>query len=118
MAEERHSLDVLDNEAKIFAARREALNAQISLLNTQLAQLDAQVAGFDDQVKAEQAIIGTLNEELRAKRQLYNERYLEKSQILELERTLASHQATGAASNSPLPRPNSGPPSCICASRT
>ena len=71
---------------------REALNAQISLLNTQLAQLDAQVAGFDDQVKAEQAIIGTLNEELRAKRQLYNERYLEKSQILELERTLASHQ--------------------------
>ena len=92
LAENSHSADVLDNEERIFTARRDALNAQISLLNTQLAQLDAQVAGFDDQVKAEQAIIGTLNEELRAKRQLYKERYLEKSQILELERTLASHQ--------------------------
>lgn len=92
LAENSHSADVLDNEERIFTARRDALNAQISLLNTQLAQLDAQVAGFDDQVKAEQAIIGTLNEELRAKRQLYRERYLEKSQILELERTLANHQ--------------------------
>lgn len=92
LADESHSADVLDNEERIFTARLESLNAQISLLNTQLAQLNAQVAGFDDQVKAEQAIIGTLHEELRAKRQLYKERYLEKSQILELERTLASHQ--------------------------
>ena len=52
LAENSHSADVLDNEERIFTARRDALNAQISLLNTQLAQLDAQVAGFDDQVKA------------------------------------------------------------------
>ena len=43
-------------------------------------------------MQAEQSIIGTLNEELKAKRQLYEERYLEKSQILELERMLASHE--------------------------
>ncbi|MBO4369256.1 MAG: HlyD family type I secretion periplasmic adaptor subunit [Desulfovibrio sp.] len=84
--------DVLVSEEKIFAARHDALNAQISLLNTQLAQLDAQISGFEDQVRAERTIIGTLQEELQAKRQLYKERYLEKSQILELERNLASHQ--------------------------
>ena len=85
------STDVLDNEQKIFQARKEALRGQLSLLETQIAQLQAQVSGFEDQVKAESTIIGTLNEELRAKRQLYKERYLEKSQILELERNLASH---------------------------
>ncbi len=85
-----NSTDVLDNEQKIFLARREALRGQLSLLETQIAQLQAQVSGFEDQVRAETTIIGTLNEELRAKRQLYKERYLEKSQILELERNLAS----------------------------
>ncbi|MBO4300901.1 MAG: HlyD family type I secretion periplasmic adaptor subunit [Desulfovibrio sp.] len=92
MAELTHSLDVLENEKKIFVARQDSLNGQISLLKAQLAQLDAQVAGFEDQVKAEKVIIGTLNEELHAKRQLFKERYLEKSQILELERNQASHQ--------------------------
>lgn len=86
-----NSADVLDNEQKIFQARKEALRGQLSLLETQIAQLQAQVSGFEDQVRAETTIIGTLNEELRAKRQLYKERYLEKSQILELERNLASH---------------------------
>lgn len=86
-----NSTDVLDNEQKIFLARRDALNGQLSLLETQIAQLQAQVSGFEDQARAETTIIGTLNEELRAKRQLYRERYLEKSQILELERNLASH---------------------------
>ena len=92
LAEETSSADVLVNEGKIFAARRESLNAQVSLLKAQLAQLDAQVAGFDDQARAERTIISTLEEELRAKRKLFKERYLEKSQILELERNLASHQ--------------------------
>ncbi|MDO5483569.1 MAG: HlyD family type I secretion periplasmic adaptor subunit, partial [Desulfovibrionaceae bacterium] len=91
-AQTQHSQDVLANEEKIFLARRDSLQAQISLLQTQLAQLDAQIAGFDDQLKAEKTIINTLHEELKAKRQLYKERFLERSQILELERTLASHQ--------------------------
>ena len=68
------SPEVLSNEEKIFMARREALNTQISLLNTQLAQLDAQISGYEDQVRAERTIIATLQEELQAKRQLYKER--------------------------------------------
>ena len=93
-AKAAESMEVLRNEEKIFRARREAMNTQISLLNTQLAQLDAQISGFEDQVKAEKTIIGTLQEELSAKRKLYQDRYLEKSVILELERNLASHQGS------------------------
>ena len=92
LAASAHSEDVLANERKIFTARREALDGQISLLKSQIAQIDAQILGYQDQMQAEQSIIGTLNEELKAKRQLYEERYLEKSQILELERMLASHE--------------------------
>ena len=92
MAENSQSADVLINEEKIFRARAEALTGQVSLLNTQLAQVDAQIEGFQEQIRAEQTIIGTLNEELKAKRQLYEERFLEKSHILELERTLAAHE--------------------------
>ncbi len=86
------SEDVLENERKIFVARREALTGQISLLKSQIAQIDAQILGYQEQMRAEQAIIRTLDEELKAKRQLYAEQYLEKSQILELERMLASHE--------------------------
>lgn len=94
MARNTKSTDVLENEKKIFLTHRDTLNGQISLIKAQLAQLAAQVAGYEDQVKAEKVIIGTLNEELHAKRQLYKERYLEKSQILELEREHAAHQGT------------------------
>ena len=92
LAGDTGSEDVLQNEYKIFLARKDNLNGQISLLESQLAQLAAQISGFEDQLKAEQTIVRTLEEELGAKRQLYRERYLEKSQILELERTLASHR--------------------------
>ncbi|WP_300786907.1 HlyD family type I secretion periplasmic adaptor subunit [uncultured Desulfovibrio sp.] len=94
MADELHCADVLANESKIFESRRDALRGQLSLIETQIAQLDAQVAGFQDQIAAETKIIATLREELNAKRELFRQRYLEKSQILELERNLATHEGS------------------------
>lgn len=94
LSEEYKATDVLNNEQKIFVARQDALHGQVSMLQSQAAQIDAQISGFQEQYRAEEAIIATLNEELRAKRQLYEERYLEKSQILELERMLASHRGS------------------------
>lgn len=91
LAEKSRTKEVLANELKIFDARKDALRGQVSLLQSQISQIDAQISGFEEQYRAEHLIIGTLNEELKAKRQLYQERYIEKSQILELERLLASH---------------------------
>ena len=93
-ANELNALDVLSNEEKVFATRRNTLNNQVELLKTQLAQLKAQERGLEDQLKAEGAILSALREELSAKRQLYKERYLEKSQILALEREVAGHQGS------------------------
>lgn len=86
--------DLLTNELKIFSARWDAVQGQISMLKSQISQIDAQISGIEEQHKAEEAIIRTLNEELKAKRQLFAERYLEKSQILELERMLATHMGS------------------------
>lgn len=84
--------DILTGERKIFEARRDSYNSQQSLLRTQITQIEAQIGGLQQQFQAENAIIATLHEELEAKRQLVAERFLEKSQVLELERQLASHR--------------------------
>lgn len=88
------SQDVLENEEKIFKTRRETLNTQLSLLDTQIAQLQAQIAGNEDQLRSEAHIVSTLQEELGSKRKLHRDRYVDKTQILALERELAAHQGS------------------------
>lgn len=94
LARQFQALDLIENEVKIFSTRQDAYQGQVSMLKSQIAQIDAQVSGLEEQVKAEQAVVKTLEEELAAKRQLFAERYLEKSQILELERMLATHMGS------------------------
>ena len=92
LAAEHDAQDLLDSESKTFAARKEALKGQISMLQAQITQVDSQISGMNQQHRAQETIVATLTEELEAKRKLYEERYLEKSHILELERQLADHQ--------------------------
>ncbi|MBD5641946.1 MAG: HlyD family type I secretion periplasmic adaptor subunit [Desulfovibrio sp.] len=94
LAAESGSDDVLANEEKIFKTRRDTLNTQLSLLENQIAQLQAQIGGNNDQLQSSIRIIATLQEELSSKRRLHKERYLDKTQILALERQLASEQGT------------------------
>ena len=91
----RHgSQDVLDSEEKMFEARRASYNSQVDLLHSQITQVTQQLLGLQEEMKAERAVIAALTEELQAKRALVAERYLEKSQVLELERQLATHRGT------------------------
>ena len=91
----RHgSQDVLDSEEKMFEARRASYNSQVDLLHSQITQVTQQILGLQEEMKAERAVIAALTEELQAKRALVAERYLEKSQVLELERQLATHRGT------------------------
>ncbi len=83
---------ILSGELKIFEARHNSYQSQLYLLKAQITQMQSQIAGLQEQLQAETSIIGTLDEELKAKRQLVAERYLERSQVLELERLLASHK--------------------------
>lgn len=88
------SHEVLESEQKIFDARQASYRSQIDLLDSQINQLTEQSIGLGEELNAEKTIIGTLTEELAAKRTLLERRYLEKSQVLELERQLATHKGS------------------------
>lgn len=86
------SLDVLESEKKIFDARHASYKSQVDLLESQINQITEQIRGLQEELNAEKTIISTLAEELSAKRILVARKYLEKSQVLELERQLATHK--------------------------
>lgn len=92
LVEKYSSQDVLESEKKSFDARRASWQSQVSVLLSQEKQLDEQIKGMREELSATREIMATLTEELRAKRELFKRRYLEKSQILELERQLATHK--------------------------
>lgn len=88
------SQDVLEGERKMFEARRASYRSQVELLDSQIAQISQQILGLQEEMRAEKAIIATLTEELGAKRILVRKKYLERSQVLELERQLATHKGS------------------------
>jgi HlyD family secretion protein/epimerase transport system membrane fusion protein len=92
LANKVNSNEILKNEEKNFYSRKEMFDTQVSLLHSQILQVEAQIAGFREQETATTVIIRTLQEEYKAKDQLFQERYLEKSQILDLRRQIAMRQ--------------------------
>lgn len=84
--------EIMYGEEKLFKARNESFAGQTSLYENQINQIRQQIAGFEEQIRSENNIISSLEEEHKAKQELYLGRYLEKSQLLQLERELASHQ--------------------------
>ena len=92
LIEKYKSNDVLESEKKIFYARYASYKSQKDLLESQENQISEQIIGLKEELNAEKIIISTLTEELSAKRILVDKKYLEKSQVLELERLLASHR--------------------------
>lgn len=92
LARELDALETLANEEKVFETRRDNLKIEVDLLKTQLAQLDAQIRGYRDQQNAEDRIIRALREELAAKRRMLTQHYIDKPQVLALEKELASHE--------------------------
>ncbi|WP_051434561.1 HlyD family type I secretion periplasmic adaptor subunit [Desulfonatronum lacustre] len=83
----------MEGENKIFQARRSALQNQTGLLHTQIEQLQIFIRSLDEQAVAVDRIIASLVDEIDSKTILMEGRYLEKSHIMELTRTLDGHRA-------------------------
>jgi len=84
--------ELRDNEEKIFQSRRVARDGQISLIEAQIEQLRVQIDSAEQQLASLQIMITSMNEELAAKRVLLAGRYIEKSHIMGLERTLETYK--------------------------
>lgn len=83
--------ELMDAETEVFNSQRKTIEGQTKLLETQIQQIQKQIEGLLEQASSEDDIIKALNEELVAKRELLEERFLEKPQVLALERELAKH---------------------------
>ncbi|MFZ5775285.1 MAG: HlyD family type I secretion periplasmic adaptor subunit [Thermodesulfobacteriota bacterium] len=84
--------ELLDNESKLFASRRAGLNTQRDLLRKQIEQLNEQEASLNDRHAAQQQVVAALEEELAAKEPLLAERFIDKTAILALRRSLAENR--------------------------
>lgn len=80
--------ELMENEDKIFQSLREARLGQIDLIHTQIQQLRMQIKSLEDQMVSIQNVIESFREEIKAKNVLLQGRYIEKSHIMELDRTL------------------------------
>ena len=85
--------DLQLSESKVFSSNRKLLNSQTSLLSKQLDQLGVQIASIDDQLSSQAVVIATLEVDLANNLTLYDQKFIEKTQILQLERTLADRQS-------------------------
>ncbi len=92
-ASESKTKEILESENKIFISRRTALESQITLHEIQIDQLELLVKSLQEQSLAVERIIASLREELGIKTQLMEGRFLEKSHIMEMSRSLDGNLA-------------------------
>jgi len=85
--------ELQESSSKAFTANRQALHNQTDLLGRQLRQLHIQIESIDEQLEAEAQVMVTLQEELRAKESLFAQQFIEKTQILQLQRSIADRRS-------------------------
>lgn len=88
---------ILEKELDVFTTQQETLASTIAMQKTRIKQLNEKIAGAQEEYNAEEAIIASLEEELQAKKPLFEDGYLDKSQILGLQRMVAEHRGNKAA---------------------
>ncbi|MDA3971544.1 MAG: HlyD family type I secretion periplasmic adaptor subunit [Desulfobulbaceae bacterium] len=87
---------LMESENKIFTSKLQAMQGQIDLLNKQIEQVYKENNSLQEQGRSTEEIIQSLQEELQAKQALSDDRFLEKSVVLEMQRSLAGQQGQRA----------------------
>jgi HlyD family type I secretion membrane fusion protein len=87
--------EVLASEQDIFDSRRTELEVRAQLYQSQIKQLGNQIEGAREELRSVEEIIANFEEDLESKRPLLEGKYLGKTNILELERSLAQHKGRG-----------------------
>lgn len=86
--------EIMAGEEEIFRTKRQAKEGRITLLTAQIEQLESRIESLWAQMLSRERIISSLEEELAAKRQLLEGRFIDRGHIMELERSLAAQQAS------------------------
>ncbi|MFW6105903.1 MAG: HlyD family type I secretion periplasmic adaptor subunit [Desulfovermiculus sp.] len=82
----------MDTEEEIFESRLAAKESQVLLNRSQINQLQTQITGQERQIQSVQKTIASLEEEIEVKSDLLEGRYLDRSQVMELQRNFHSYR--------------------------
>jgi HlyD family type I secretion membrane fusion protein len=85
--------EILQREALLFRARRDALDSQIAVLRKQIRQSEVEAKALADQIAAEERALKLQKDELAANEALVKQGYVQKTRILALERAVAEYEA-------------------------
>ena len=85
--------EMLQREASLFRARREALESQIAALRKQIGETDKEVAALGDQIDAEERALKLQKDELALNEELVKQNFIQKTKIMTLQRAVAEYEA-------------------------
>ena len=90
--EDRDITKIMETENDIFISRKSDMEGKISLYHSQIKQLGNRIDGADEEFVTQKDIIANLAEELEVKKTLFQENYMGKPEIMELQRRLSEHK--------------------------
>jgi epimerase transport system membrane fusion protein len=92
LKDNREVAEIMAGHQDIFDSRRKELRGKTQLYLSQIKQLGNQIEGAGEELKSVKEIISNLEEDLKSKRPLLKDKYLGKTNILELERSLSQYK--------------------------
>ena len=103
--------ELLQREAALFRARREALESQIAVLRKQIRHTTDEAQALAGQIAAEERALKSQKEELEVNRALLSQGFVQKTRLMSLERAVADYEARCAPRNVVTTRTGSARPS-------
>ncbi len=85
-------VEFVQRETTLFKARREALDTQVALLRKQIQQTAQEVKALTDQIAAEARALKLQKEELATNQALLEKGYVQKTRLMQLERSVAEYE--------------------------
>jgi len=85
--------EILQREAALFRARREALDSQIAVLHKQISQTEEEATALAGQIAAEGRALRSQREELALNEKLFKQNFVQKTRLMTLERAVAEYEA-------------------------
>lgn len=83
---------IKNSENNIFSSKRSDLQGKKELYNSQILQLKNRISGSRQELASLNEIISNLEEDINSKMPLVKEKYLGKTSILELQRSLSEYE--------------------------
>lgn len=80
---------IIQNENRLFAAKRSSHGNQVQLIRLQIGQIRATIKGMEESLVAKRQEIATITEQLAANKALYADGYVSRAVLLDIQRQLS-----------------------------